>query len=263
MLSYTISLYCMQEPEILTGEDTPSFFNALDDTPSLKSKIGAYMGIAGIAGYSGFLLYAYKKDPAFKHRVDRISNELKHHILRTLAVPAHLKVKKIQETGPSRGDITKGIFAVITLAVLYKLGEKLHIWQGIRKLDFTKTGDILHGMIDSIAHHKPTVFSSIAAGLCGLVGWKGFKVARQCKIDLVDQFLLSFTEGQREALLQFPFTRTRLEKISEFPLDLESDSDLHKILDPKQKELLTSIIQEYHKNNPHMSLMAHFDANFE
>lgn len=113
-----------------------------------------------------------------------------------------------------------------------------------------------------LKHKKKCMGAAITVPVL-ILAYKGIKAAQAHTVPLADQLLLSLTDAQRVALAKLPAdSRTLLlEKLDEFPLDVEADEQLVALFDDNQKRLLALLVEEYHRNNPHVSMMHHFHSH--
>jgi len=104
----------MNKKVILSGIILTHMFQSSTTTPphthhekmgqeTKKEKAGSTFGLLyGLAATPlGSLIYAYHTNPDFKEKVHEKKDATKDFIIRRCLVPAHLKIEKIKDEGPS------------------------------------------------------------------------------------------------------------------------------------------------------------------
>ena len=128
----------------------------------------------------------------------------KHFLLRKAVVPAFLKVRELKHDGVSGTDLLKACGFVAGLYGVKNLAHYFSVGRAIRG-DFAGMRYAVLRCRDAVAHHS-IKFSAAALALFVAFGcfklWSVLK--KHANVELVDQFLLTFSTDQRKKIMVSP-----------------------------------------------------------
>ena len=199
---------------------------------------------------------AYEKNAKFRVFADRQAYEAKFYLLRSVVLPTAIKVEEIKADGLSRTDVLKGALIALGCYGVKKVGDYLHLWQGLRTRDFRNTRKVLASCGTTLYNHKKKVIALMVGSLA--VGWLwkfSHAVNQQAELPLLDQFLLSLSDEQRIGIMQSPRMSKLISDAADDPQLLQQEEDFMYLLTDDQKKKLDEVVEDYIEQNDPLAFL--------